>query len=99
MPPQRACEGPWFITKELTLQESIGDRGAIDTDEAFVPPRTVRMNEFGDQLLSRPGFTGNKHIAICRRHFLDVFLNVAHWRAIANYSLSVYEQLGARFAC
>src|SRR4029450_12424857 len=53
--PDGAGERTLDVPEEFAFEETRVHRGAIDTDEGPVSPRTAVMNRRGDELLARAG--------------------------------------------
>src|SRR5215470_9556822 len=70
-----SCDGtgerPALVAEELALEETGGDRGAVELDERLTAPGAERVGQAGDQLLSRSGLTPNEDRGVRRCHGLD----------------------------
>src|SRR6202035_72279 len=63
-----ASESAAFMTKEFTLQQASGNRGAVQLDEDAVFPRAHAVNRARDKLLAGSGFTKDQHGGIAGRN-------------------------------
>ncbi len=59
-PEHGAGERPALVAKELAFDQLLGQRAAIDRDEASAPPALL-MQRTGDELLAAPGLPHNQH--------------------------------------
>ncbi len=58
---RRAAEGPARVAEELTVEERVRDRGAVDGHERLSRARAARMERARDQLLARARLASNQH--------------------------------------
>ena len=49
-------EGPLFVSEQLTLQQSFGQRGAVDLDKGSTGAAALGMNDARKQSLAGAGF-------------------------------------------
>ncbi len=59
--PARPGEGAAHVTKELRLQQGLGQRTAVDGHEGSPRPIAGVVDGLGDELLARPRFTPDEH--------------------------------------
>src|SRR5690348_12959414 len=57
----RARERPFLVTEQLTFEELLGYRRAVDVDEWRAAPRTIVVDRSCDQLFARTRFSGEEH--------------------------------------
>ena len=57
----RIRECSLLMSEHFTLEQTLGDASQIDLDKAFLCTRTVHVDGFGYQLLTRSAFSGNQH--------------------------------------
>ena len=62
----RAREGAALVSKQLGLEQLLGQRGAVQRDERSVPARRRCMDEPRDDFLAGARFAGNEHGGISR---------------------------------
>ncbi len=62
-----ACERPFLMTEEFTLQEAVGQRAAIDGDEEAPRSGAIVVDGLGDQLLPGAAFAHQQDCAPGRR--------------------------------
>jgi hypothetical protein len=69
--PDRASERPAYVAEELGFEEILGNRAAVERDEAVRAPRAVVMNRPRDDFLSGAGFAGDQNRAVGRAARVD----------------------------
>src|SRR6202022_2472309 len=60
-PLHGACEGAFFVAKNLAFDQGLGNRGTIHRDKRLVLAWTQLMNGLRDQLFSRSALAGDQH--------------------------------------
>jgi hypothetical protein len=55
---RRARERALLVTEQLTLEQLLGNRGAIDVDERRAAPRAVVVDRARNELLPRSSLAG-----------------------------------------
>src|SRR5215470_5042241 len=61
-------EGAFLMTEQFTLQESKGNRRAIQFDKSALAARTEIVNCTGDEFLASSCLAQDQHTRICGRH-------------------------------
>ena len=87
----RAREGAALVSKQLGLEQLLGQRGAIQRDERPVPARRRGMDEPRDDFLAGARFAGNEHGGIRRGDLRRVAQHPAPFDRLADDA-----QVGAR---
>src|SRR4030095_13411285 len=67
----RAGERTPLVADHLALDQTGGDRRAVDLDEHLVLPAALPVDGPGDQLLARPGLAHHEHGRDRGRELLD----------------------------
>src|SRR5262249_18063023 len=70
------------VAEELTLEERLRKRGAVDRDERFVRARTAGVDRARDELFARAGLARDEHRRRGRRDLIDERAELAHRRAL-----------------
>ena len=87
-PPERllfrAREGPALVTEQLGLQQGLGDRRAVDRDEATLAARAGGVDGPRHDLLAGAAFAVEDDARVGRRHPLDLPAQLDHRRACAD---------------
>ena len=81
----RASEGAFLMPEQLTLEQVLGDRVAVDRDEGPVFARTAPMNRKCSHLLACPAFAKQQHRGACCGDFADERKHALHLRARADH--------------
>src|SRR3989441_6879514 len=68
---QRAGERAPFVPEELAFDEPGGHRAAVQLDQGAVPPRTLRVDGPGNELLPRAGLAREQDGRVRTRHVPD----------------------------
>ena len=79
-----AGERAGLVAEELALHEVGRDRGAVDRDHRPIGPRAGAVDRPGDQLLAGAAFAAHQHAARRPGDAIDLRLQVAHRRALAD---------------
>src|SRR5579872_4896783 len=69
-PGDSARERPLLMTKQLTLDQVLGDRSHVHRHKWQLMPVRIIVDGLGDHFLSRAGLTGYRHSNIRLRCFL-----------------------------
>src|SRR5262245_28832220 len=77
-------ESSFHMPEKLTLQQSFGNRAAVDADDLLLASLAVEMNRLGNELLARASLTGNQDGTVGARDRLNHLKNFLHWFAVAN---------------
>src|ERR1700677_310908 len=74
------CAGKcsFFVTKNLALDQGLGNGGTIDGDEGFIAPRTHVVNGARHQLFTSPAGSGDQHGGRAGSYLLDQPENLLH---------------------
>src|SRR5690606_200899 len=73
-----ASERTSHVTKELTLEQVLGQRRAIDGAKRTRRARRQLVERSGNELFPRARFTSDQHTRLRFRHLLDVSEELAH---------------------
>lgn len=74
----RTGEGTALMAEEFTLDQTLRDRGRIDSDEGSIPSLTQFMDSSSDDLLTRSTLTGYDSEGITGSECLDHSEKLAH---------------------
>src|SRR6185436_11047832 len=67
-----------LVAEQLGFQESLGDGGAVDGDEAALAPAAVPVDGAGHQLLARSAVSQEQHGSVGVRHHPDLLEHALH---------------------
>src|SRR3989304_7954873 len=77
------------MAKQFSLKKGLRQRGATDLNKSLILPWPVKVNCIGHKLLPCAALTGNKYCCICGSNYPDLFKDVLHLFAPADYSADV----------
>src|SRR4051812_45598403 len=80
----RAGEGPSLVAEQLTFEQPIRNRRAVDGDKRSVTPRALRVNELRDKLFSGARLAGNQHGCVGLRDTLNVRTSFANGSTVTD---------------
>src|SRR5688572_3231374 len=83
-PGQRAGERAALVAEQLALEQSLGERGAVQLDEGARGPRTLLVDGLGNELLAGATLTGDEYGRPRWRDLIDHLEQALHLRAIAD---------------
>src|SRR5262245_57679700 len=66
------CERAPYMTKEFTLEQLSGKRGAVHLDQGMLRSRASRMNCARDELFTRSRLALHEYIGLGRRNKIDL---------------------------
>ena len=72
------------MPEDLAFDQGVGDRGRVDCDKGLVGACTQSMDGSGDELLTRPAFSGDDDRNIAARHHLNKVKDLPHGLAGAD---------------
>src|SRR5262249_28685053 len=70
--PERSRKSPFHVPEEFALEETFGNRAAIQLDQGTLASRALLVDGSRDQLLSRPAFSGDQDGSVGRRDELNL---------------------------
>src|SRR5258708_15087765 len=80
----RPGEGSAMVAEEFTLDQVLGNRGAVDLDKSLVASQALRVNGVRHQFLTGPGFTINQDTTVGGRHQANLLAQGLHGNAVAH---------------
>src|SRR6185295_13455163 len=75
---------PFLISKQLTLQQSLRNRAAVDGHKRLILSHTLPMDRTRHQFLPRPAFTGNQYGHVRWSHTANHAKYVLHRYAVSH---------------
>jgi hypothetical protein len=84
--PCRHCarEGPAHVPEQVTLDQALRDRGAVQGDVRVIAARPLAIQRVGHQLLAGAVLTLDAHVGVPRPRLVDDRLDLAHARGVAH---------------
>ena len=86
-------KGPLLVAKQLALDQSRGNGGAVHLDQRFGASRTLVVEGAADQLLARAAFSEDQNRGIGRCHQLNLVQHLPQCAALADDLLVVVVRL------
>src|ERR1700733_12120367 len=84
----RASEGAFFVAKELALEQALGNRGTIQTDERSAGPLATLVDQAREQFFARPGLAVDEDGGTCGRH------DACHFQAMLQSLTCSHDPMG-----
>src|ERR1700722_3838213 len=72
------------MSEEFTVDEVLGNRGAVHLDEHFALARTLHVNRMRDEFLAGTGFAINQHTTVGGRHERNLLAQRLHRNDVAD---------------
>ena len=86
----------FFIPKQLTLKQVIGQGSHIDIDKILFTALRQVVDLLRDHFFTRSTFSQNQYISVTACHFFDHFLNGTHRLAVTNKWRFIVGRRGGR---
>src|SRR5574341_1572147 len=87
------CNGPGkgtaHMAEKFALDECFRNGAAVDRNERFVVPGTVKMNRARNEFFASATFAGNQYIGTACRNFLNQLIDFLDAAALADDSLKM----------
>ena len=82
-------EGPLLVPEELALEQVLGDRGAVDGQQALLAALAVAVDGAGDKFLAAAALAGDKHRGVAHGHAADHLEHRLHRLGLADDVVAV----------
>ena len=92
----RAGERAAHVAEQLGLEQRLGNRAAVERDEAVHAPRAVVVNRARDDFLAGAGLAGDENRAVGRRDGFEQLKQPRHRAALADDALEAVALLELR---